>query len=358
MAEDRQIVGTLGILGGGQLGRYLALAAAKLGLQAHVFCPEENAPARQVTALSTVASYNDEDALVRFSKQVDAITLEFENVPVAALDLLATHTLVHPGADVLRISQDRLAEKQFFNSLGIESAPWHPVASPQDLKTARTLKGPAILKTARFGYDGHGQVAVNSANVELEAAWNQLEHRPCVLEQRIDLAAELSVIIAANPSGEKAMLPVAENRHESGILKETRVPARVPDALCEQARETAMAIAASIDLVGLLAVEFFVTGDGRLLANEMAPRPHNSGHWSLDAARPDQFELAVRAAMDLPLPTPIRLCDAVMVNLLGDEISYASALIRQPSTQVHLYGKQGIKPGRKLGHVTYLNREP
>lgn len=347
--------GKIGILGGGQLGRYLAIAAARLGVRAHVFSPEPGAPATQVTDWTTIAPYDDPAALDAFAASVDAITLEFENVPVSALDRLSAKVPVRPGASVLAVSQDRSAEKTFLERIGVGVAPWRPLTDATTLAHAKTLPGPAILKTARLGYDGHGQIPIPDPSTDLEAAWNSLDRVECILEQKIALATELSVIIARNPSKAETWLPVAENRHENGILRRTMVPAGVSETLREQAVSTTRKIAEALELEGLLAVEFFVAEDGTLMANEMAPRPHNSGHWSLDAARPDQFELAVRAALDMPLPMPIHLGPATMENLLGDEIGSVSDLARRPGACIHLYGKAAAKTGRKMGHVTFLN---
>lgn len=346
---------TVGILGGGQLGRYLAIAAAKLGYRAHIYAPETDPPAGQVAAAVTQAAFDDEPALAAFADAVDAVTLEFENVPVASVRCLAERVPVRPGATILEIAQDRLAEKRFAAACGAGTAPWVPLEATDDLAGAAALAaaGPTILKTARLGYDGKGQVAL-PAHGDVAAAWDRLGRVPAILEGRVALARELSVLIARGTDGDWVAVPPVENRHEDGILRTTVAPAAVSASLAEDAVALARALAEASDTVGLLAVEFFVTDNGALLVNEMAPRPHNSGHWTLDAAKPDQFDLAIRAAVGLPLP-PVRiLCPAEMTNLLGEEAGSWADLAAEPGVCLHLYGKPEARPGRKMGHVTRL----
>ncbi len=342
---------TLGILGGGQLGRMTALAAYRLGLRVHVFAETADEPALAVTATATCASFADTAALAAFARACDVVTLEFENVPTTAVERIAATTPVRPGARVLAVTQDRLAEKRLARELGLETAPFAAVAP--DGTVAGEAVFPARLKTRRLGYDGKGQVRVATA-AGLAEAVAALGGVPAILEGEVAFARELSVIVARAPSGHHAVFPLAENRHADGILAETRAPASAEPALVARAVEIARALADALDLEGLLAVELFETTDGRLLVNELAPRPHNSGHWTLDACRPDQFETAVRAACDWPLPAPRACARARMVNLLGDDVDRWAERLAEPGARLHLYGKRAARPGRKMGHVTYL----
>jgi 5-(carboxyamino)imidazole ribonucleotide synthase len=346
----------IGIVGGGQLGRMIALAAARLGYRCHVLAPESDGPAAQVTSLATVAAYNDAAALERFAAAVDVVTLEFENLPVEALARLARARPVHPAPAVLAICQDRREEKAFLERIGVPIAPYVTVESAQALTPALTKLGqPAILKSARLGYDGKGQVRIEAGS-GLDAARAAAAAAPCVLEGWIDFEREISVITARGQDGAKASYVPVENRHRDQILVQTIAPAPIPAELADQAQMLAQKIAAALDLVGLLAVEMFVTRDQRLLVNELAPRPHNSGHWTIDACAVSQFEQLVRAICGLPLGDPGRFADAVMDNLLGAEVERWPALLAEPGARLHLYGKGAVRPGRKLGHVTRLVR--
>ncbi len=343
---------TIGILGGGQLGRMLIIAAAQLGYRCHVYCPETDSPAAQVAAETTHAPYEDEAALARFAQQVDVATFEFENIPAVAVRTVAALKPVRPGLRALEISQDRIAEKRFFEREGIATAPWRPVHGLPVLAAALAQIGhPALLKTVRMGYDGKGQARL-SAGSDAGAAWRAVGGRPCILEGVIDFEREISAIVARAPDGAIACYEPVENRHKNGILDTTAAPAPIAPELARQAVAMATHAARALDLVGLLALEMFLTRDGRLLANEMAPRPHNSGHWTIDAARTSQFEQLVRAICGLPLGDPSAYADAVMTNLIGDDIRQWPALLAEPGARLHLYGKMESRPGRKMGHVT------
>lgn len=344
----------IGIIGGGQLGRMTALAAARLGYRCHIFTPETDSPAAQVSAAVTVAEYDDETALAAFAESVDVVTFEFENVPAETTRLLAAHRPVRPHAGVLRIAQDRILEKTFFNDIGVATAPWREVTGPESLAAAIVEIGrPAVLKTTRLGYDGKGQVKITE-DISAEEAWARMGGPVGVLEGFVDFVCEVSVIVARGLDGAMASFDVVENRHVDHILDTTIAPANLPAPLAAEARAIAEASARALDLVGLLAVEMFVTGEGRLLVNEMAPRPHNSGHWTMDACQTDQFEQFVRAVCGLPLGSPERHSNAEMKNLIGDEVATWPDLLREPGARLHLYGKEEARPGRKMGHVNRL----
>jgi 5-(carboxyamino)imidazole ribonucleotide synthase len=343
---------TIGILGGGQLGRMTALAAAELGYRCHIFCPESDSPAAQVAAQTTQAAYDDEAALRRFAAAVDVVTFEFENVPSGAVRIAGALKPVRPGLRALETAQDRVAEKRFFEREGIATAPWRPIFDFPALAPALAQIGrPALIKTVRLGYDGKGQARLRD-DTDLSAAWRAVGGKPCILEGMVDFEREISVIVARGPDGAVQCYEPVENRHKDGILDTTTVPAPIPPALARDAEAMAVRAAQALDLVGLLAVEMFVTKEGRILANEMAPRPHNSGHWTMDAARTSQFEQLVRAICGLPLGDPSRFADAVMTNLIGDDVDQWPALVAEPGAHLHLYGKTEARPGRKMGHVT------
>ncbi len=343
--------GVIGIFGGGQLGRMTALAAARLGYRCHIYCPEADSPAAEVSAAATIAEYDDPAALDAFAASIDVATFEFENVPHEAVARIAARTPVRPGWEALRTSQDRAVEKRFLNGIGLETPSWIEVGSAADLRQAPC---PGILKTARLGYDGKGQFRLDEG-FDAEAVWAAFGAERGVAEALVDFSAEVSAIAARGTGGSLAVFDVARNDHRDGILRQTTVPAPVPSSLAAEAQALAARAAEALDLVGLLAVEFFVTRDGRLLANEIAPRPHNSGHWTQDACGADQFEQFVRAVAGLPLADPARHSDARMVNLLGDDIHSWPDLLAEPSTRLHLYGKRNVRPGRKMGHVTRLS---
>lgn len=346
---------TIGIIGGGQLGRMAALAAARLGYRVHVFCPEQDSPAEQVAAAATVAQYTDLAALEAFAKAVDVVTFEFENIPADSVRLLSSLVPVRPNWRVLETAQDRIVEKSFFNSIGIETAPWAPVASLEELTAAVAKIGrPSVLKTTRLGYDGKGQVKI-AADTDLAAAWDALKGAPSILEGFVDFDGEVSVIVARGLDGGWATFDPAWNVHTNHILDTTTIPAPISRTLAEAAMKAAHKVAEQLELVGLLAVEMFVTKDGRLLANEMAPRPHNSGHWTIDACVTDQFEQFIRAVCGLPLGSPDRHSDAIMKNLIGDDVHDWPQILKDPSAKLHLYGKAEAREGRKMGHVTHVS---
>ena len=331
-----------------------AIAAARLGYHAHIFCPEADSPAIEVAAAATVAPYDDRAALTAFAEAVDLVTLEFENVPAETLAILAETVPVRPGRGVLEIAQDRRAEKAFFRGIGAGTAPFAAVESRAALAEALAEIGrPAILKAARLGYDGKGQRRIGP-DEDADAAWAALATDAAILEGVVDFVCEISVIAARGPDGALAIYAPVENAHVDHILDTTRAPARISPDLAEEAVRIARRCAEALDLVGLVAVEMFVTRDGRILVNEIAPRPHNSGHWTLDACPTDQFEQLVRAVCGLPLGVTERHSDAVMTNLIGDEANRWPELLAEPGAILHLYGKTEIRPGRKMGHVTRL----
>ena len=344
----------LGILGGGQLGRMTALAAATLGIRTHIFCPEADPPAAQVTPLFTRADYEDEAALTAFAAAVDVVTLEFENIPAASLAFLAERVSVRPGPGVLEVTQDRLAEKDFARAHGVRTAPYRAVSSLADLEVAVAALGlPAVLKTRRFGYDGKGQAVLRTV-ADLAAGWTALGGVPCILEGFMPFEREASIIAARGVDGAVRLFPLTENRHAEHILRESLAPAAVAPAVAAQAGAIARTLAEKLAVVGLLAVELFLMPDGTVAMNELAPRPHNSGHWTMDACITSQFLQLVRAVCGLPLgDTAMTVPAARMVNLLGDDVLGWEAFLQDPAAHVHLYGKTEIKPGRKLGHVNW-----
>jgi 5-(carboxyamino)imidazole ribonucleotide synthase len=345
----------IGIVGGGQLGRMTALAAARLGYRCHVLTPEADSPAAQVAAGATVAAYDDARALGRFAAAVDVVTIEFENLPVEPLRWLAGRVPVHPAPEVLAICQDRLCEKAFLAGIGVPTASWRAVHGLGDLAAALAAgQRPLVLKTARSGYDGKGQLTLAPGD-DVGLAWQRLGAVAAIAEARVDFAREISVITARGQDGRQISYPPVENRHRDHILAQTIAPAPLATALADSAVRLAEQIARTLAIVGLLAVEMFVTRDGRLLVNELAPRPHNSGHWTIDACAVSQFEMLVRAVCGLPLADPGRFADAVMDNLLGDAVEAWPELLAEPGARLHLYGKREIRAGRKLGHVTRLS---
>jgi 5-(carboxyamino)imidazole ribonucleotide synthase len=322
---------TIGILGGGQLGRMTAMAAARLGYRVHVFTEESDSPAAQVSAAATVASYDDEAALAEFAKAIDVATFEFENISADAVRRVATLKPVMPRPEILEISQDRLKEKDFLNRNGIATTGYQEIADAGALRQALAeLKGRAVLKSARMGYDGKGQVSVHAAT-EPGGAWRRMGARRGILEAFVDFHCEVSVIVARGADGEMAAYPPVENRHVNHILDTTIAPATLPPDMARKAETISRDIAERLDLVGVLAVEMFVTRDGKILVNELAPRPHNSGHWTIDACATSQFEQLVRAVCGLPLGSTERHADAVMKNLIGDEIETWRNAIADPA---------------------------
>jgi 5-(carboxyamino)imidazole ribonucleotide synthase len=345
----------IGLVGGGQLGRMSAIAAARLGYRCHILTREVDSPAAQVAHAVTISDYADPASLRAFAEAADVISFEFENVSAEGLDLLASLKPVRPAPSVLRISQDRVAEKSFLNNVGVATAPWVEVRSLQDLEEAAAKLGlPAVLKTTRLGYDGKGQRTLRSAT-GLAEAFAALEPKPLILEGFIDFACEVSVVIARGADGIMSAFDVVENRHRAHILDVTLAPARIADGVAAAAQVIAARIAGALELVGLLAVEMFVDSRGQALVNEIAPRPHNSGHWTIDACPASQFELHIRSIAGLPLPPATRHSDAVMKNLIGPEgVALWPSILATPGLIPHLYGKTEARPGRKMGHVTRL----
>ncbi len=350
---------TIGLLGGGQLGRMFAAEAVRMGYKVVVLDPDPHAPAAVHAWRHVQRPWTDPEALQQLVEQTAAITTEFENVPAETLRALAAHRPVRPSADAVAACQDRRSEKAFLNTARVETVAWGAISSPVDLDNAWKAVGggAAILKTARLGYDGKGQVLVDAPDA-LEAAFEKLGGVACVLEARVALAREISVMVARGVDGAMATWPVGENVHRGGILHSTVVPSAGGDQLADQARGIAQEIASALEYVGVLGVEFFVTTDGALLVNEIAPRPHNSGHWTLDASVTSQFEQQVRALTGLPLGDTALLRPAAMINLLGDlwaqgEPEWGAALA-VPGVRLHLYGKTEPRPGRKMGHLTAM----
>jgi 5-(carboxyamino)imidazole ribonucleotide synthase len=351
---------TLGILGGGQLGRMFTLAARTMGYKVMVLDPDFASPAGQMADVHLQADYTDHGALKQLGAACAAVTTEFENVPAASLIELANHCRVSPGAEAVAIAQDRSHEKSWLREQGFATAPFALVNAEADLEAALAATGtPALLKVSRFGYDGKGQARVATLE-DARAAFREFGGQPCVLEGFVKLEREVSVVLARSDAGECALFPVAENRHENCILDVSIVPARVSDSLVDQARNMARTVADKLGYVGVMAVEFFIA-DGRLLINEIAPRPHNSGHYTLDACVTDQFEQQVRVLCGLPLGDSRLLSPVVMVNILGDRWHnggpHWDALLVHPNIKLHLYGKEAARPGRKMGHFNVLDAD-
>ena len=346
---------TIGIIGGGQLGRMLAIAAARLGYRTHIFDPHERPCATDVAAAHTRAAFDDREALKSFAEAAEVITYEFENLPVAPLEMLGAK--LRPGTRSLAIAQDRGKEKQFIADSGARVAPWAAIDSIDDVRAAVSELGlPIVLKTRRYGYDGKGQAWIRSAD-EVDAAWTAIGAEPAIAEAGVAFDAEFSVIIARSADGGHAFWESPDNRHEDGILRRSSVPAG--EAVLGQvgeARRFALGIAEALDHVGVLTVEFFASADGPVV-NEIAPRVHNSGHWTIEGAETSQFEQHVRAICGLPLgATTLTGARTVMQNLIGDEVDDWRRLTAEPGLHVHLYGKGEARPGRKMGHVTRIER--
>ena len=344
--------GTIGIIGGGQLGRMLAMAAARLGLKTYIYNDASDAPAFQVTGQSVAAPYDDLEKLAAFADACDAVTFEFENLPAHAIAHLAEHVPVRPGAQALAITQDRLSEKTFVEKLGLRTAPFFDVTSSEQAREAFTkLDGRGILKTRRFGYDGKGQAKVSSAD-ETVKAFESFKGAPAILEGFVDFAYEASVVAARGADGGFAAYDPPENEHENHILRRSTVPSRLSAAKAEEAKMIAKKIGDALDYVGVFAVELFVGRDGALLVNEIAPRVHNTGHWTIEACACSQFEQHIRAVAGWPLGDPARHADAVMENIIGAEVDAWESLARTGA--LHLYGKAESRLGRKMGHITRL----
>ena len=348
---------TLGVLGGGQLGRMFTIAAQVMGYKVVVLDPDPHSPAGHLADIHIKGDYRDAASLLHMGGLCDAVTTEFENVPATSLEMLAKHCYVAPSPSAVAVAQDRLLEKTRAQEFGCSTAPFVNIEDEGFLVHAwSTMAGPSLLKTRRLGYDGKGQARINSLD-DLVRSFEDLGRVPCLLEGFLPLAKEVSVVLARNAQGQKAFFPVAENQHRNGILDISIIPARISDTLAEQARSMAAHIADGLEYVGVLAVEFFILADDSIVFNEMAPRPHNSGHYTLDATACDQFQQQVRALCGLPLGDGRQLSPVVMVNILGDiwqpEPPW-DKLLAHPGVQLHLYGKQEARPGRKMGHYNCL----
>ncbi|HEX2018263.1 MAG TPA: 5-(carboxyamino)imidazole ribonucleotide synthase [Aurantimonas sp.] len=346
----------IGIIGGGQLGRMLAMAAARLGYRVAVLDPDAECPAAQVASTMLVAAYDDFGALRRLAESCDVVTYEFENVPVEPVRSAIEASMLHPPAEALEVAQDRVVEKAFLNGIGVETAEWRAVDTVEELGHALLdLGGDCILKTRRFGYDGKGQATIRPIGPYADA-FESLGGVPSILEKKVPFAYECSVIAARGGDGAVVAYDPAENVHSLGILRRSTVPGQLTPAVAEAAKAAAARIAEHLGYVGVIGVEFFVLSDGTLRVNEIAPRVHNSGHWTEAACAVSQFEQHVRAIAGLPLAAPVRHSDCVMDNLIGDDVARVADLLREPETVVHLYGKAEARPGRKMGHMTRLLR--
>ncbi len=349
---------TLGILGGGQLGRMSALAAARLGIKTVIFTPETDSPASHVAFKTFVAEYEDERALREFSESVHVISYEFENIPIKTIQYLEKLKPVYPDKTLLEIAQDRITEKSTLNALGIPTARW---ATPQSAQEAQDIlkqwgASACIFKTTRMGYDGKGQARF-TAPAAMEPLWDTFNSTPLIMEEVVDFTKELSVIVARDFKGKTEYYGPMWNEHHNHILSRTQIPAPVPEHLAEQARAMTRTLAEAVHLRGVLTLELFLARDGTLLANEIAPRTHNSGHWSIEACVISQFENHVRAVCGLPVAPPARHSDAEMLNILGENIKDMEKFLDEPHTAVHHYGKQEPRTGRKMGHITRLLRK-
>lgn len=344
----------IGIIGGGQLGRMAALAAANLGYRVHIFTPEKASPAEQVSHRVTVAPYRDKEALRSFAHSVDVVTFEFENIPYETLKMLEAEVLVRPGPEILHLSQNRLREKDKLVGYGIGTAPYRAVNSLEMFEEAvQALGFPCVLKTAEMGYDGKGQWVIR-AETNLTALWNDIGVKDCILEAFVPFYKEISVVVARSAKGEIVYYPPVENIHSNGILERTIAPAELGPGIAAKATSIATMLAGYLHLVGVLAVEFFVTNEGEVWVNEIAPRPHNSGHWTMDACVTGQFEQFVRAVCGLPLGSVEVLVPAIMHNLIGSAAHDWQRHLLDPRAKLHLYGKTTAREGRKMGHVTQL----
>ncbi|WP_282062917.1 5-(carboxyamino)imidazole ribonucleotide synthase [Roseobacter litoralis] len=353
MNEPLKTGSTIGILGGGQLGRMLAVAGARLGLKTHIFEPGSEPPASHTAHRLTTAAYSDTEALIAFARSVDVVTYEFENIPTEALDTIEAITPIRPGREALRVSQDRLIEKAYLEGLSLQVAPFAPVHDAESLQKAVDQIGtPSILKTCRFGYDGKGQAKLNTPE-DQSAALAAMADQPAVLEGFVTFSREVSVIAARSVNGDVACFDPGENIHKDGILHTTTVPASLSATQRTDAVLMAAKILNALDYVGVLGVELFVTPQG-LIVNEIAPRVHNSGHWTQNGCAIDQFEQHIRAIAGWPLGDGTRHSDVVMENLIGNDMDRVAEIARESGTALHLYGKADVKPGRKMGHVNRI----
>jgi len=348
----------LGILGDGQLGRMSALAAARLGITVYVFGLDSGSPAAQITPHYLCAPYDDYDALRRFADLVDIITYEFENIPVETVRFLKSLKPVYPDENLLEVTQDRLKEKQFLNDIGIATARWARIDQADQIPPIMKewIAERAVLKTTRFGYDGKGQKMITVGD-DMAAAFTKLSPKPLILEEFVSFSCELSVIVARDADGHMATYGPMLNDHAHHILSKTTVPAPVSETIAEEACATTQKLAEAVKLRGVLTLEMFLTHDNRLVANEIAPRTHNSGHWTIDACACSQFEQHVRTVCGLPVGDPARHSDVEMLNLIGDDIQKVPDYLLRPGTCVHLYGKNEARTGRKMGHVTVLKEK-
>ncbi len=349
---------TLGVLGGGQLGRMFTLAAHSMGYKVWVLDPDPDSPTGSMADRHLQATYDDANALEEMATGCDAITTEFENVPAETLEFLESKIPVRPGSKAVAVARDRIREKTFIRDLGLDTAAFFPIYSEADLEPAcAALTMPALLKTTQLGYDGKGQIGIDNLE-QAKLAFADLDKTTCILEECVQLDMELSVILARSVDGQTAVYPVGENMHLNGILDSTRIPARATDDISDKACDMALQLANAMDYCGVLAVEFFVTDDGQLLINEMAPRPHNSGHYTIDACLTSQFEQQVRTLCGQPPGSPRLLSAAVMVNILGKLWNKGTPrwqyLLAEGHTSLHLYGKEEARPDRKMGHYTSL----
>lgn len=365
MPSDNMILPNawIGVIGGGQLGRMFTLAAKSLGYSVIILEPQDHSPAAQVADRHIKAAYDDSQALQQLGEACDVVTTEFENIPASALAMLSQYCRVHPSANAMEKTQDRAIEKAFIRACGLLPVPYAVIESEKDIDQAiKSVSFPAILKSARFGYDGKGQISVNTAD-ELKPAFVDIDRVACVLEQRVDLYKEASAILARKANGECCHFPVGENIHQQGILYQSIVPARLDPALTASIQAAAERIADKLEFVGVMAVEFFITQQGELLVNEIAPRTHNSGHYSQDACVSSQFEQQLRAICDLPFGSTALLSPVVMNNLLGDLWDNAKShpnwqiALQHDQCKLHLYGKQAARTGRKMGHFNLLHRD-
>lgn len=346
---------TLGILGGGQLGMMSAQAAEKIGIRTIIYTPEENSPASKVSYKTICADYLNKEKLKEFAETVDFISYEFENIPVETIDYLSTLKPVYPEKSLLEASQDRIKEKSHLNSIGIPTAKWAAPESADDIRKtlAKWNSQSCILKTARFGYDGKGQ-ARTSSDTDIDTIWTQFNGAPIVMEEIIDFDCEVSVIIARDINGKTAHFGPMLNAHKNHILSKTTAPAPIPTKIKNEAIALTETLAKRLDLIGVLTLELFITKDGKILANEIAPRTHNSGHWTIDACDCSQFEQHVRTVCGLPVGNPQAHSPATMINLIGDDIENTKDYEDKDGVFIHNYGKTEVKPGRKMGHITIL----
>lgn len=346
--------GIIGIIGGGQLGRMISIAAAQMGYKVHIFTDEKDSPASHVSSKTIVAKYTNKAALKKFASSVDVVTFEFENIPHETVKALESAVMVRPSWQVLYIAQNRIREKDFLNKIGVATTKYAKVTSAKSLEAAYKKIGPkCILKTIELGYDGKGQAFIDE-NSNLKKLWSEEKFGEAILEKLVDYKKEISVIITRTASGEAIPFVPVENIHKSGILDTTIAPARVSDGVMKDAWQKAHNIAEALELVGVLCVEFFLTEKNELLVNELAPRPHNSGHWTIDACVTSQFEQLVRAICGLPLGNSAYKSKAIMKNLIGKEVEDWQEFIKDPDSKIHIYGKKQARPGRKMGHVTQL----